>query len=371
MSLRTEFVRLAQGEDSNIAELARRFGISRPTAYKWLARDAAGEALQDRSRRPALSPRQTASALELQVVALRRRHPHWGGRKLAQVLRNQGHGEVPAPSTITHILRRHGLLGIGTQAPAPTFRRFEHAAPNDLWQMDFKGPIRVGTGRCDPFSALDDHSRFNLLLRADPDMRGATVQASLTTAFRRYGLPLRMNMDNGSPWGIGFGESRQLSTLTVWLVQLGIHVSFSAPYHPQTNGKQERFHRSLDIEVLRGRAFADLAQTQAAFDQWRSVYNTLRPHEALGMQVPVSRYRPSPRPFPEVLPPIEYAPQDHLLTVRARGRIRFKGHPLTVSTALCGHTIAARPRDAEDGVFDLYFAHHRLRTLDLRHPLRV
>lgn len=371
MSLRTEFVRLAQHEATSLAELARRFGISRPTAYKWLARQAGGEGLHDRSRRPAQSPRQTDAALESQVVALRQQYPHWGGRKLAQVLRNQGHAQVPAPSTITHILRRHGLLAVDVSAAAAPFRRFEHAAPNDLWQMDFKGPVRIGDRRCDPLSALDDHSRFNLMLRADPDMRGATVQAALTAAFRRYGMPRRMNMDNGSPWGIGFGQSRQLSTLTVWLVQLGIHVSFSAPYHPQTNGKQERFHRSLDIEVLRGRTFADLTQAQVAFDRWREVYNTIRPHEGLGMQVPVSRYRPSPRAFPEVLAPIEYAPQDHLLTVRARGRIRFRGQELTVSTALCGHTIAARPRDAEDGVFDLYFAHHRLKTLDLRSPPKV
>ena len=366
MSLRNEFAALAKGEGVNKAELARRFGISRKTAYKWLSRAAASEPLSDRSRRPRSSPTQTSDTCEQAVVDLRLKHPQWGGRKLHRVLLNAGHSNVPAPSTITHILRRHGLLsdkGVSAQGP---WKRFEHALPNDLWQMDFKGTIAIGAGRCDPLTVLDDHSRYNVILHATPDMRGATVQAVLTDAFRRYGMPVRMNMDNGSPWGNPNGDSRGLSAFSLWLVRLGIRVSFSAPAHPQTNGKDERFHRSFKAEVLRGRVLTDAASAQRAFDTWRNIYNTLRPHEGIGMAVPSDRYRPSPRIFPEVLPVIEYAPQDTVATVLSNGIVKFQGHELQVSKALRGLPIAFRPDDTQDGIYKLYFAHHRLASIDMR-----
>lgn len=201
MTLRTEFTTLAQGHGVTVAELARRFGISRKTAYKWLARVRADEPLIDRSRRPRSSPTRTDTVIEQALVELRQAHPCWGGRKLRQVLLDRNHTDVPAPSTITHILRRHGLMPERATGHGGTWKRFEHASPNDLWQMDFKGTIAVGAGRCDPLTVLDDHSRYNLVLRATPDMRSATVQAVLTDTFRRHGLPVRMNMDNGSPWG--------------------------------------------------------------------------------------------------------------------------------------------------------------------------
>jgi transposase InsO family protein len=367
MSLRSEFVALAKGHGISVTELAHRFGISRKTAYKWLRREAASEPLIDRSRRPRCSPMQTAEVYERAVVALRQQHPCWGGRKLHRVLLNQGHDEVPAPSTITHILRRHGLMPGSQVAGGPKpWQRFEHASPNDLWQMDFKGTIAVGTGRCDPLTVLDDHSRYNLVLQATPDMRGATVQRALTETFRRYGLPVRMNMDNGSPWGSPGGDSRGLSELSLWLVRLGIRVSFSTPAHPQTNGKDERFHRSLKAEVINGRAFVDHAHVQQAFDTWRAIYNDMRPHEAIGMVVPSARYRPSPRRFPEVLPAIDYAPHDTVLIVLSNGVVKFQGHYMKVSKALRGLPVAARPRETEDGVYELYFSHHRLATIDMR-----
>ncbi|MDO1530648.1 integrase core domain-containing protein, partial [Fulvimonas sp. R45] len=181
-----------------------------------------------------------------------------------------------------------------------------------------------------------------------------------------YGLPVRMNMDNGSPWGSPGGDSRGLSALSLWLVRLGIRVSFSAPAHPQTNGKDERFHRSLKAEVLNGRTWTDHAGVQQAFDAWRAIYNHRRPHEGIGMAVPGARYRPSPRPFPETLPPIEYGPDDTVLIVRSGGMVSFQGRYLKVSNALRGLPIAARPCPHEDGIYALYFVHHRLATIDMR-----
>lgn len=366
MSLRTELVALAEGHGVSVTELARRFGISRKTAYKWLGRASEGEPLKDRPRCPHASPARTGDAMAEAVLALRRQHPCWGGRKLHRVLCNQGLANVPAPSTITHLLRRHGLIADDRPGASRPWQRFEHATPNDLWQMDFKGTLAVGEGRCDPLTVLDDHSRYNLALRATADMRMATVRDALIDVFRRYGLPVRMNMDNGSPWGSPGGDSRGLSALSLWLVRLGIRVSFSAPAHPQTNGKDERFHRSLKAEVFNGRTWTDHAQVQRALDDWRAVYNHRRPHEGIGLAVPGARYRPSPRGFPEVLPPIEYAPDDTVLTVGCNGIVAFQGRLMKVSNALRGLPIAARPCVGEDGLYDLYFVHHRLATIDMR-----
>jgi transposase InsO family protein len=365
MTLRREFVALAQGQDGSVAQLCQRFGISRTTGYKWLGREAAGEPLVDRSRRPYRSPRQTDEVMQARVVALRKQFPSWGGRKLAKVLAREGF-EPPAPSTITHILRRHGLLWRPTEAVVKPWQRFEHAGPNDLWQMDFKGTVPIGSTRCDPLTVLDDHSRFNLVLANNADMKGETVQRLLTTAFRRYGLPLRMNMDNGTPWGVGYGPARHLSTLSVWLVELGIHLSFSRPFHPQTNGKDERFHRSLDVEVLRGRAFRDLAELGRALDHWREIYNHIRPHQGIGMATPAERYRLSPRAFPARIETFEYGPDDILMRIDQRGRAKLQGRLLTVSSALKTQIVAARPVQAQDGLYDLYFRHHWLDTVNLR-----
>ena len=366
MTLRTEFIALAGNEGVNRSALARRFGISRKTAYKWLARAEAGLPLTDRSRCPHHTPTRTDRSLEQAVVALRQAHPCWGGRKLRQVLIDRGHVAVPAPSTITHILRRHGLIperGVATSRP---WQRFEHNAPNDLWQMDFKGTVTVGAGRCDPLTVLDDHSRYNLALAAIPDKRTATVQRVLTATFQRYGVPTRMNMDNGGPWGSPRGQSRELTALGVWLVRLGIRISFSRPAHPQTNGKEERFHRTLKAEVLNDRAFTEHAHLQRAFDTWRDIYNTVRPHDALGLATPSTRYHPSPRSFPDPLPRLEYSPDDTVIRVRANGVVPFKGRTLKVSNALRGLSIAFRPDADRAGCYGVYFAHHRLTQIDLR-----
>ncbi len=304
--------------------------------------------------------------MEEQVVALRQRHPAWGGRKIAHVLKRQGLANTPAPSTITHILRRHGLLVERKSGQGKPYQRFEHPAPNQLWQMDFKGWFRTAEGRCDPLTILDDHSRYNLSLKALQGQSTEPVQDALTEVFRRYGLPLRMNMDNGQPWGSPRATGHGLSRLTVWLIRLGVTVSFSRPAHPQTNGKDERFHRSLKAEVLHHRHFENLPQVQRHFDRWRHLYNHERPHEGIHMAVPADRYTPSAHPFPEPLPPIEYGPADHVRKVQYHGRVSFKGYWILTSKGLRGEPIAFRPKSQHDGVYDLYYCQHHFNTIDLR-----
>lgn len=366
MSLREEFVRLASCEGANRRELCRRFGISPQTAYKWLARYAkdGSAGLADRSRRPQHSPDQTPSDVQAAVVELRLAHPAWGGRKISRRLQDLGLVSV-APSTVSSILHRHGLIA-PMAAEDKAWQRFEHELPNALWQADFKGHFETLQGRCSPLTVLDDHSRYNLLLQACGNTRTATVREHLEATFRRYGLPVRMNFDNGAPWGSP-SQPGQVTELGLWLIRLGIRLSHSRPYHPQTNGKEERFHRSLKAEVLNGKSFEHLAHAQSAFDRWRQVYNHERPHEALQMQAPIARYQPSPRTFPDVLPAIEYGPDDEIIRVKWNGELRFRGRKFKLSNALHRHDVAIRPQPNEDSIFDVYFAHHRCFTIDLNH----
>ena len=371
VSLRQEFVQLAGREDANVRGLCRRFGISPKTGYKWLARfeagDGAAQALQDRSRRPVNSPSRSSPHVEQAVLALRQQHPAWGGRKIARRLRDLDQATA-APSTVTHILHRHGLIGAATSEAARPWQRFAHDTPNSLWQLDFKGHFPTLAGRCHALTLLDDHSRFNLRLNAQVRTDTSSVQEQLIQAFRRYGLPLRINADNGAPWGSPRASGHSLSELTVWLIRQGIRVSFSAPYHPQTNGKIERFHRTLDVEVLAGRHFADPAAVQRAFDAWRPSYNGERPHEALGLRTPLQQYRPSPLNYSESLRPIEYPSSDHVLTVGWNGFIRFHGRKWRVSSALHRLPIGIRASPEVDGLHDVYFCHQRFMQIDLREP---
>jgi transposase InsO family protein len=365
VSLRLEFVTLATAAGANVRELCRRYGLSPQTAYKWIDRFREGgiDALADRSRRPVASPRRCPAPIEDEILKLRDAHPAWGGRKLRRRLTDLGHTNVPAISTITETLRRHGRLDIDRAATA-AFVRFEREAPNQLWQMDFKGHFAIATGRCHPLTVLDDHSRFALGLVACGDEQDATVREHLTTLFRRYGLPDRLLCDNGPPWGTA-GSGQRYSSLGVWLLRLGVGVGHGRAFHPQTQGKDERFHRTLKAEVVQGQLFADLPHCQRRFDPWRFVYNHERPHESLGLAVPASRYRPSNRRFPEVLPVWEYGPTDGVRKVACDGTISFKGKPVDLGKAFRGESVAVRPT-VEEGVFDVYFGVHKVAQADLR-----
>jgi len=367
MSAREEFVSLAVVEGANVRELCARFGISPKTGYKWIARSRAGgsEALGDRSRRPLESPNQTSPEMSELVLSLRREHPAWGGRKLKRRLEDLGHEGVPAASTITEILRRGGLLEGPRAGETKSVQRFEHAAPNDLWQMDFKGHFALTRGgRCHPLTVLDDHSRYAIGLRACGDEQHQTVQDELTGLFRVYGLPWRMLMDNGAPWGDA--EDQPWTKLTVWLLRLGVGVSHGRAYHPQTQGKDERFHRTLKAELLRDRSFRHVADCQRAFDPWRETYNQDRPHEALALAVPSSRYRVSGRGFPEQMPAVEYGPGIEVRKAQqGDGRLKFAGRELRVGKAFRGEWIGFRATN-RDGVFEVYYCAQCLGEVDLK-----
>jgi len=227
--------------------------------------------------------------------------------------------------------------------------------------MDFKGDFLIRTRRCYPLTVLDDHSRFSLLLEACSDRRTGTVQNHLIKAFERYGLPYRMLTDNGTPWA----STEKYTPLSVWLIRLGIDIFHGRVCHPQTIGKEERFHRTLKAELISTRSFSDFGDCQHHFSSWRDVYNWERPHEGLGMVTPASRYRISHRCYPTALPPIEYGPQDQVRKVQQQGEIYFKGREWAVGRAFRGLPVGLRPT-LNDGVYEVYFCHHKISSIDLK-----
>ena len=373
MKAREDFVMDCKRGRLGFAEVCRRHGISRKTGYKWLSRHAVhgAEGLGDRSRRPANSPERTSSEIEMRVVSIREEHPCWGGRKIRQVLIDQGVLEpLPAASTVSNILRRHGLLGTGARAGSAAFKRFERNEPNDLWQMDFKGHFAMdGGSRCHPLTVLDDHSRYNLVLQACGRETREVVQPHLEKAFRRYGLPRQILCDRGSPWGLGLREGGGCygtTGLEIWLMRLGIELIHGRPRHPQTQGKEERFHRTLKAEVIaRESLWQDLGHCQREFDRWSRIYNEVRPHEALQMARPGDRYRPSTRSYPERLAEVGsfYLQEDKLRVVRSKGEITFGNQTFAVGSAFIGETVALRKSGEQR--WDLYYCWKRLGVVDL------
>jgi len=357
----------------SFAELCRRHEISRKTGYKWLNRyKLYGEqGLDNASRRPHCSPRRSSTYLEQLVVSIRKEHPAWGGRKIRRILQNQGVNDpLPAASTITGILRRHGLIGAGMREGAKDIQRFERNEPNDLWQMDFKGWFQLhNRRRCYPLTILDDHSRYNIALEACSGENGKVVKPLLIKAFKRYGLPRQILCDHGCPWGKGLNaDGAQIGTpkLEAWLMRLGVEVIHGRVRHPQTQGKEERFHRTLKVEVLdQEYCWKDHRHCQDAFDQWQWVYNQKRPHESLAMNTPSSRYVASHRSYPSELPAEEsyYLPEDVLRKVKSKGEITFKNHFFYIGQAYVDSPVALRHRAANK--WDVYYCWKHLGTINL------
>src|ERR1051325_4821402 len=304
--VRLAFVLAARSLNTPVAALCRQFGISRKTGYKWLKRYALApsERLADRSRRPAGSPASTDPALVARALELRDRHG-WGPRKLKALLA-PAFPACPSVRTVANILARNGR--VPTPAfPAAVPQRFERVLPNQLWQCDFKGPLEVARTRVTPFSLLDDHSRFLLALTPCTDQTMLTAWNILWSVFGDVGLPEALLCDNA--FGRTGPHSLGISWFDSQLVRLGIAVCHGRPYHPQTQGKIERLHGTLERELWPTVRRDTLDHFAADCQHWRNhVYNSLRPHEALGDKPPLTRWRPSLRRRHAALPPVEYAP---------------------------------------------------------------
>jgi len=333
---RVRFVVLASRAERPFSALCAEFGISRPTGYLWLGRyrqrGVAG--LCELSRRPQLSPQQTEPQREAAVVAARMSFPDWGARKLAVLLARRG---IHLPVTTIHrILLRRGLVGEADRQ-RPAAERFERAAPNQLWQMDFKGPLCKGEA-LGPLSVLDDHSRYLVALEQLDSIRGELVRERLQQAFIGCGVPEAMLMDHGTPWW-GRQAPQGLTRLALWLIRQGVELHFSRVRHPQTQGKVERFHGELQRAAERRGLPVEPVARQSWLNEYRWEHNHFRPHQALGMATPASRWQPSTRRYDPRPAEWQYPEGAHVLKVDAEGKIKLGGHHWTISLALAGERV--------------------------------
>lgn len=377
MEQKIDFIKLAIKEEISFLVLCKRFGISRPTGYKWLKRfRSEGEkGLLERSKRPHLSPRKVSNDLEDLIIELRDKNPEWGAKKLHRLLINmRKEGKypsrvIPARSTINQVLKRNGRISKHKTEQSKHWKRFEYPTPNALWQMDFKGYFSfVNKKLCHPLTIVDDHSRYNVGLIACKNQQYSTVINCLEEVFEQYGLPDMMLTDNGSPWG-NAGNYPTYNTVTYtkikkWLIQHQVKLIHGRPWHPQTQGKEERFHRTLKVELLQYRSFKDYKHCQEGFDQWRFKYNHQRPHEAIDFDFPAERYHPSLRSFKKNIEKPEYPDRSIIKRVDRRGIIYFNGKHIRVGKAFYKDELAIIPVD-DHGSFKIMYYDHKIRDIKL------
>lgn len=334
---RIEFVVKASERDANVSLLCREYGISRPTGYRWLARYRDSDslvALGELSRCPHRSPDRTAIEIEEAAIALRLTYD-WGGKKIQHLLVNQGMDISVA--TVNRIIKRNGLVR-QYRSHTQAIKRFERKHPNQLWQMDFKGDYRLAKDVCYPLSIIDDHSRFSVGLFALNNQLGVSVKRCLIATFERYGLPDAILTDHGIPWW-GNSNGHGLTRLTVSLIRQGIRVCFSGVGHPQTQGKVERFHRTLKHALWYRGQPKTLAGFEKALADFREEYNQLRPHEALAMDVPQQRYEPSQKGYNPTPPEWVYPEGAIVRRLNSQGSLNYQGQRYFICAALADERV--------------------------------
>jgi transposase InsO family protein len=353
---RVQFVVAASRAEKPLSQLCVEFGISRPTGYLWIERYRAlgVSGIAEHSRRPHRSPRQTVAALERLAVEARHRYPDWGARKLQVILGREGIDLTR--STIHRILLRHHLVR-DEDRHQPAVQRFERSRPNELWQMDFKGP-KSWPHAIGPLSVIDDHSRYLIALEATGKLDGSLVQQQLERSFLRCGVPEAMLMDHGTPWWNWQSFSGR-THLSLWMMRQGVCLLWSGIRHPQTQGKVERFHGSLQ-RALDKRGGAG-SEPQAWLDAYRAEYNDLRPHEALDMRTPASVWRPSPRRYDPNPPPWEYPQGAWTLKVDCQGTVDLKGRRWRIGKTLAGERVLIQPIEER---YLVYYCATLVRELD-------
>jgi len=334
---RVKFVVRAVSGKERMTELCREFGISRPTGYRWRRRfeqRRSATAVVEQSRRPAHSPGQTEPNKQERVGMLRQQYG-WGAKKIAVLLREEG---TPLTvTTINRILKRRGWVG-KKDSNAPALERFERSTPNELWQMDGKGKYRSQDGTCYPLSILDDHSRYAVGLYGLTAFTAEQVYPCLVHTFESYGVPEAMLMDHGTVWW-GTSNGYGLTWLSVRLIEQGIRLHYGRVHHPQTQGKVERFHRTLE-EAMRHRGKPKwMAQWPAALEQFQQIYNQRRPHEALEMKRPAERYRASARAYQADPPEWEYPDGSIVQRLNTQGFLDWQGENWFVCEALAGRRV--------------------------------
>jgi putative transposase len=366
------FVRACQGGRMNMSELCEAFGISRKTGYKWLARYQTHGVvgLEELSRAPRTHPNATDDSVVALLTELRRERPRWGPKKLLAYLTPKWPAlQFPSESTLSEILRRRGLSNPrGKRRRTAVYSQpfLGYDEPNAVWCIDFKGWFLMrDRKKCHPLTISDGYSRY--LLRCHGSLRTdfTIVRFVLLSAFDEYGLPGAIRSDNGPPFATAAPGG--VSRFAVMLIRLGIRPERIQPGKPTQNGRHERMHRTLKEETASPPAQNRLAQ-QRSFDAFRSDYNEVRPHEAIGQVPPSSLYRPSSRSFERWLRDPDYSDDVEPVRVRSDGTMKWLGHHFMLTEVLAGELVGCKRID--DGCWKLSYGPLELGMLNSRGHFR-
>ena len=345
--LREEFV-LAARESSNFSSLCREFGITRKTGYKWVERFKSGLELKDHSRRPNLVANKTSAKTEQLILSLRKENPGWGAKTIKKVLENHGHQNIPCVKTVNNILDRNGCILKEESEKRHKYIRFQKEHCNEMWQADFKGDFELNNGkRCYPLDIIDDHSRYLIKIVPSESTKNIVIPA-FESAFYEYGMPLSVLSDNG---GLFAGFKQGYTQFEKWWMCLDILPIHCRIKHPQTQGKIERFHRTLKDELLKHNSFDDIEQAGHKIQAWREKYNNIRPHESLNMLTPSDVYVKSDRQYTGRIEPYEYSGEYPILKVNCKGYISFEFERLYFSETFIGEYIEFRPNPLGDSFY--------------------
>lgn len=361
---REAFVGEVKAGEKSKSQLCREYGITRVTGDKWLKRFDNGEGLDDRSRAPFHVANKTPPEKEARVLAVRKAHPAWGPRKIRQYLVNQGEHGVPSKSAIGNILNRNDCISEAASKAATPYKRFQKERCNEMWQADFKGHFAMKDGnRCHPLTVLDDSSRFSLCVDAKENERRFGVMESFERLFDENGLPDAILCDHGNPWGNS--QTTGYTMFEVWLMEYGILPIHGRIMHPQTQGKEERFHRTMDVELLKLIEIDNIRHAQECFDRFRSCYNNERPHEALNMGVPAAFYHPSLRSKPNKIVGWEYQLGHMPRKVKSSGYLTFGNQGYFLSEAFGGKTVAVG-ESSLDNCINVYYRDFRIARINVK-----
>lgn len=353
VTMREEFVKRVLSHEKSKSELCREYGISRPTGDKWIKRYLNGENLENKSKAPFRTANKTPPEMESFLVEQRKQYPAIGAVKLRRILENSGEQNLPCTSTVNAIFKRNGLITPKASDDATPYKRFEKSFPNDLWQADFKGNFPMNNGeRCHPLNVIDDCTRYNICSHPLAHENLESVVPVFTQAFKTFGLPRSLLCDNGTPWGTS--QSTGFTRFEVWMMDLGILIMHGRANHPQTQGKEERYNGSMKRELLNRTQFDDWEDAMEKISAYREFYNNVRPHWALGLDVPSSRYKVSERKYPDKIEDWEYPSEYKTRRIKSTGYITVGGQGYYLSEALGDRTVAVR-ESSKQGCINIYY----------------
>lgn len=351
-SMRKEFVSRVLSHEKSKSALCREYRISRVTGDKWIKQYLSGESMADKSKAPH-RPNKTDREVEKLIVETRQQYPAFGATKIRRILKEEGYENLPCSKTFNNIFHRNRMITKEASLAATPYVRFEKTNANEMWQGDYTGHFAMNDGnRCHPLIVVDDHSRFNLCCEACKSETFAEIKPIMIRLFTEYGQPFSFLCDNGNPWGTA--QSTGFTKMEVWMMELGILTIHGKIHHPTTQGKVERFNGSFTKECLKLNEFENIYDAQKKFDEYRYVYNNIRPHHALNLDVPSKIYKRSNIEYSDKISKWEYLPESQIRKVKETGFFNYANQGYFLSEAFAGKEIAILQSEKENCI-NLYF----------------